>query len=426
MSGSWRTAVLILILAPCLLVVFAKIARAQDADSAETDTSVRDRERPEYDPLGVTLGAFRLYPEFSTFALLSDNVFAEDENARSDTVFGAEISGRLSSLWSSNALSLSFGADSLSYADFDELDRVNWRIGADGRLDVTRDFAASGAVSYAEQHEDLRNSELSAALAEPVPYTQASASFRAQNQFNRLRLSAGGSIDDFSYDNVALAAGGILDQSDRDRMVQEVFGRVDYATSPRSTVFFSVARNWRVYDQRPPDPGIVVDRNSVGLNALVGSSFDITRLIRGEVGVGYLQQDYDAPGVSDTSGFAFQSSVEWLIDPLVTLSFGAERGIRDANVPGAAAYIGNEVSLAVDYEFRRNIILGATLQGGVNEYRGVDREDDFIRIGASADYLINRSVSAFASLSRDRVTSNDELGREYDMDRFMAGLRLRR
>lgn len=423
----WRTAAPTLMLAFCLFLA-AKVAHAQEdeAESAANDanTSVRDRLRPEYDALGVTLGAFRLYPELSTFALASDNVFAEDENARSDTAFGIELSAALSSLWASNALSLSLAADSLSYADFHELDRFNWRVGADGRLDVTRNLQTTGAVSYAEQHEELRSSALSAGLAEPVPYTQASARLGAQNQFNRLRVSANATIDDYAYESVALQAGGTLDQGDRDRVVSQLIGRVVYSTSPRSTIFLSLARNWRVYDRRPPE--VLVDRNSSGWNALVGAGFDITRLIRGEVGVGYLSQDYDALGVEDTSGLAFQSSIEWLPDPLITVSLGAERGVRDANVPGAAAYIGNDLSLAVDYEFRRNIILGASLQGGVNDYRGLDREDDYVRIGASADYLINRSVSAFASVSRDRVTSNDDLGREYDLDRFMAGLRLRR
>jgi hypothetical protein len=422
-----------LVLTFCLLLLLAKTAQAQQTDAPQPDarndasdseTSVRDRDRPEYDPLGITLGAFRLYPELTTFVLASDNVFAEDEDPRSDTALGLELSARLASLWSSHALSMSLEADSLSYADFNELDRVNWSVGADGRLDVTRNFAATGAVSYADRHEELRNSELSDQLAEPGPYTQAGARLGAQNQFNRLRLSANASIDDYAYDSVALEAGGILDQSDRDRVVSQITGRADYSTSPRSTIFLAVARNWRVYDRRPPE--VLVDRNSAGWTALVGSSFDITRLIRGEVGVGYLSQDYDAPDVDDTSGLAFQSSIEWLPDPLITVSLGAERGIRDANVPGAAAYVGNELSLAVDYEFRRNIILGASLQGGVNDYRGLDREDNYVRIGASADYLINRSVSAFASVSRDRVTSSNDLGREYDLNRFMAGLRLRR
>ena len=47
-----------------------------------------------------------------------------------------------------------------------------------------------------------------------------------------------------------------------------------------------------------------------------GVAFEITRLITGEIGVGYFQQDYVDPIYTDPDGFDYHAALIWNPTPL--------------------------------------------------------------------------------------------------------------
>jgi hypothetical protein len=163
------------------------------------------------------------------------------------------------------------------------------------------------------------------------------------------------------------------------------------------------------------------------LEGLVGASFDLTHLVRGEVSIGYMEQSYDDPNLDAVTGLTTRTRVEWFADPLLTVTFTAARDVQDAGVSNAGGYITDGVGLDFDYELRRNIVLGLGLGYSRDNYNGIDREDDRSRIQASAQYLLNRNASLSFELGRfEQTTTGADPGREYEIDRALIALRLRR
>ncbi|MBP6689809.1 MAG: outer membrane beta-barrel protein, partial [Hyphomonadaceae bacterium] len=152
-----------------------------------------------------------------------------------------------------------------------------------------------------------------------------------------------------------------------------------------------------------------------------------TRLMRGEIGVGYLSQTYDEPGIGETSGLALRANLEWYPDELVTVSFGVSREVADAGAFGASSYVANNATFAIDYEWRRNVVFGFTTGYSLDDYNGIDREDTRSSAEVRADYLINRGAALFAEAGHYTQTSEGlQFGREYDINRVVIGIKLRR
>lgn len=402
-------------------------ASAQGDSNFERDrnVSVRGRARPEYDAAGVRMGGFRLYPEVTAAAEFTDNVFGTDANEEEDLIWHVNPSLDLRSQWTTHELNFALDAPSRFYSDFDDNNATDLIGAANGRLDVYRDFNVFGGARYAAMSEPLQSSPTALPLDEPIEYTQASGNLGFVKAFNRLRVSGEARHAVYDYDDGVLFDLTPVDQDDRDRTVTEFGMRADYAISPMTALFVAGSVNQRDYDLDPPDVG--VNRDSEGYEALVGASFDLTRLIRGELGVGYLNQEYDDPNVGDSSGLAVRSNLEWFPDELITVSLGAERSVRDAGAVGASSYISNDVSVGVDYEWRRNVILGASVGYSLDDYQGVDREDERWASEFSVDYLVNRGAALFIEAGHYEQSSDGLFqGREYTINRALIGIRLRR
>ncbi|MGD9965196.1 MAG: outer membrane beta-barrel protein [Hyphomonadaceae bacterium] len=403
-------------------------AVAQDGDNFNRDrnVSVRDRPKPEYDAAGIRMGGFRLYPELLVAGEYNDNIFATDgANVEEDFIWHITPSARLASQWSTHELNFSLAVPALIYSDFSDNNTTDVSVGVDGRLDVYRDFYFHGGASYSDRTEPLSSSPTSLPLAEPIEYTEAAANVGFVKAFNRLRISGEARMATADFEDGVFFNLTPAEQDDRDRTVVNYGLRADYAVSPLTAFFVAVGANTRDYDLDPPVT--IVNRDSEGYEALVGANFDLTRLIRGEIGVGYLSQTYDDPTVDETSGLAVRANVEWFPDELVTVSFGASREVADAGAFGASSYVANNASFAIDYEWRRNVVLGFNVGYSFDEYEGIDREDSRLATEFSADYLVDRGTAIFAQLGHYEQESDGlQFGRDYDINRVVVGIRLRR
>ena len=64
---------------------------------------------------------------------------------------------------------------------------------------------------------------------------------------------------------------------------------------------------------------MALNRDSDGWAVVGGSEFRLSNLAQGEVYVGYQEQSYDDPTLSDISGLAFGAGVDWFVTPLTTI-----------------------------------------------------------------------------------------------------------
>lgn len=404
----------------------AAVADPEDPFRRDRNHSVLERPRPEYAAPGVPAGGFRLFPEVEGAAVFNDNIFAAapEADAEQDVVY--ELRGRLDleSQWSSHAINIEAEVASREYSEFSDESTTDWMIGADGRLDILRGYFATVSVSHSELHETRDQEPLASGIASPVEYSATNAAFEIVRRFNRLMLSGRARYTEFDYEDADLVGGGVWDEDDRDRTVTEIGGRVEYALADDRSVFFALTHNTRDYrDAR----SAAVRRDSSGVEVLAGANFDLTHLVRGEVGIGYLDQSYDDPSLSSVSGLSSRFRVEWYVDPLVTVTLAGARAVEDASVLNAGGYLRDQVNLNVDYEWRRNVLAGLGAEYGRDDYNGIDRTDERQAFTGTLRYLMNRrSIFEFEIANAAQDSAGSESGREYEINELRLGVRLRR
>lgn len=367
-------------------------ASAQTAEIADDrNVSVRDRARPGYDAVGVRAGAFTVFPEASITGTYSDNIYATDTNTESDfiTTLGARVSAV--STWSRHSLNLRAGLAQQLYADNNDEDRLDWDVGADGRIDITRDTNISAGLSYAQLHEDRGAPNAIGNAAEPTEYSVFQANVAFSHRFNRVTSRIGATYADYDFDTVPLLGGGTLNQDFRNREQFTQFLRLGYDVSPDTNVYVQGTLNQRKYDQQPPV--VALNRDSDGYSIVAGADFRLTNLAQGGVYVGYQSQDYDDPTLPEIDGLAFGASVDWFVTPLTTVRFEAASSVEETISAGASGYTDNSVGLRIDHELMRNVILGGRASFAKQDYEGIGRTDDVTRAGLSVDYLLNRNLS---------------------------------
>ena len=188
-----------------------------------------------------------------------------------------------------------------------------------------------------------------------------------------------------------------------------------------------------LYDQsfRPQFDNVKQDAD--GVNLAGGVNFDLTRLARGEIAVGYLYQEYDTPGTPADSGVAFSANLQYFPPPLTPIRLSADRSSAPASVAGSPGGISLDGSISVDHELLRNLVLSAGAQAGQTDYRNFrinnafsNRTDRSYGGSLGATYLMNRLVSLEAQYAYVDYRSTDALRRSYTDNRLSLTLRLTR
>lgn len=379
------------------------------AQEAEDSVSVRERPRPEYDPLGMRLGGFNLNAELNLGIASTDNLFAEPSGAQDDDmIYTVRPWARLASGWSRHAVSVEGGATFKSHADFSSEDADTHFIRGVGRLDVGSSTAITGVIGSAHEVEPRTDPD-SPLTPAPVEYDRNDMSLMLSHTFNRFRVSVEAAQSEYEFEGL---------QAFRDNDETVLRGRLEAEITPRLGFIFQATHDERDYDNAPV-------LNSEGQTYLAGVAVNLTDLMRGELTVGQFERDYDALGSTD--GLAVAGELEWYVTRLTTLTFNADRNAEDV-VGGATGlpYIETRFGARVDHELRRNVILTASMQTGQREYDLVDRDDDFFYGEVGADYILNRRVALEARFRRDEVESSGAAAyRDYEVNTLSLGVSLR-
>jgi hypothetical protein len=354
------------------------------------NTSVRQRPRPDYEAAGARMGGFLLFPKVTVGVVHDDNIYALPNNEESDWIFSIRPSVQLASQWSRHALNVTAHVDSVSYADHDDENFTGWGVDADGRLDVTRNTVLDGAANYSEQIEPRTSLEAQRGSREPIEYSTARFEVGGTHTFNRLRLNASFEQIDYDYEDGVTLLGNVLDQDFRDARNSTVILRGDYSISPDTFLFVKAAWNEHDYDQQPILA--INSRDSDGWELTVGADFDLSNLMRGQIEIGALEQNFDSPQYGSFSGGQIRGSLEYFPTQLTTITFSASRNVQDSGIINAPAYLSTAVGAQVDHELLRNVILTARIDYEHADYRGIDREDDRYNFSLGGTYLLNRNV----------------------------------
>lgn len=381
--------------------------------------AVRDRPQPAYDPLGIRAGGFTVFPQLQSGVVHDDNVFAAEENRQPATTLRVAPEVLVRSNWSRHALETRARAEIDRNLDFDSENTTDWSLGAAGRLDIVRGVDITLAADYAHDHEARTAAGAGPVARRPITFDLASASLAATRTRGRLRLRADAAVLRYDYRDGLNDAGAVIEQDDRNRTVARLTGRADYALSPATALFFQVARDDRDYRIVAWSP----ERSSSGHEALAGVDFELGALIRGEVAAGYIRQDFQDTAYGDLDGFSGRARLSWFPTQLTTLTASAARSVEDTGVIGSAGALRTDLSIGVDHELLRNLILTAETAWSEDDYNGLDRTDTRFAAGFNAVYRLNRHYGLTAGLAYlDQSSSGAAVGPGYRSTRLSVAV----
>jgi len=404
-----------------LAMALIGVADAQTYDRGR-NMSVTQRERPDYQALGIDAGGFRIFPRWQAQAAYTSNLFARDTNVESDTYFAISPSVEAVSKWGRHQLQANATLRLRRYIDHPSENQNGWALRTYGRLDVHGQDAITGTLEAQKQYEERSSSQSPNSAAKPLPINIYAATVRGIHDFNRVRISSGLVVRQYDYHNVASLSGGVVNVQGRDRILYTPDVKVEYAISPDSAVFLDTSytkTNYRLTD--------VTNHGSKQVQVLGGANFDLTALARGEIGLGYVMRKYDDSSFSRTRGFAATANVEYFPTRTTTVTLNLRRTVEDAIDFDGGGFFLTTATLAVDHELRRNILLNASANYEGQKYQSLDRRNRTTRFEVGGTYLLNRGIGlnfTVAQIQRNSSGVNKLLG--FDETRAALGVVLQR
>ncbi len=386
--------------------------------------AVATRARPDFDPKGIRLGAILLHPGVAAELGTDSNVFYNDANEEEDIVAALRPRLEAATTWSRHSLSAAVGLDDHRYQDNDSENHTDLYVNGEGRLDVQRGTYLILGGQQQRLTERRGDPDSPLASVKPLRYETRSAYLTGVHELNRARLSLRLERLNLNYKDAPLIGGGVADQDQRDQTTTIATGRLEYALSPGTALVAQVAANMRDYTLKPPLAQF--DRDSEGSTYLLGVNTDLSRLVRGELTVGYLQQDYDDPALKDAKGLALEGNIEYFASPLTTVTLGASRTVEETLTTGASSFVATEATARVDHELRRNIILTGGIGMLNRDFQGMSRDDDLTRADLGARFLLNRRMELGARWRYERQQSSGPVADpEFDANRFVVSASVR-
>ena len=407
MSNKQRAINFSLVIITLVLVGYYEVAPAQTATQQlardqragfrpqpERGETVTNRPRPELDPLGVHAGGFFIYPHLGLQEFYNDNIFATDSNEEDDFITLISPRVDVTSDWTRHAFDLYAKAAIARYADQTDEDFEDFSVGTNGRLDITQRAKLRAGVSYDRLHEGRGSpDDVGGRTAlEPTLFDVGSVFLTYQQWLGRFLLESGGEVYRLAYDNVGTEAGGIIINDDRDRSLYAGHLKMGYEFMPGYTAFARGEVDYRQYDDLCCR-GALFDRDSDGYLIEVGTDFDVTAVLFGDVAIGYRSQDYDDPRFDTIGDVAGRASLTWNPTGLTTVSALITRGeVIETTQSASAAIFNTEGRVTVDHELLRNLLLRAVVSVSDDDFQDVDRSDTYVRAGFGAKYLMNRYI----------------------------------
>lgn len=414
--------------------VLASPALAQQSDATDSlgsvssenpfgrdrNVSVLERPRPDYTPEPIQLGALEVMPRIAVGTGYDDNLYAQRDDRIGDGY--VRIRPRLSINRPSPNLRLTVNGelDLLRYFDRASENATQYNFDAHALYTIARDTNLSVTASHGRYSQERVSPDSPTNAVHPTRFTITDGSATLSHVFNRLRVRGVLDVENRNYRDGRTPAGDTVDQDFRDHTTVTGTAISEYALNPSIALFLAGSYNERDYRTRI---GPVPARDSHGIELAAGSSFELGRMMRGSLRLGYLQQNYRAEQFHAVKGLLVRGELAYFMTPLVTVTATVDRSVSETGVLGATGYLKTTATLRADYELLRSLILGVSAELEKRDFQNLDRNDDRWTLRAGASYLVSKRVALRGDFQRRSQSSWGALpGREFIDNRVSVGV----
>ena len=304
--------------------------------------TVETRPRPDYDPLGVRLGGFRLDGFVEAGMGYDSNIFATKDNVKSDGYAQESGTVQLSSDWTRHAVGASAIIDLRQYLSRSDLNWTDWNVGGFGRYDIDPRSNVDFRYRHYQEHLDVYNFDVqSAGISKPVPFDSDEVQVSGSTRFNRLGLTAIGLYRTFRFEDTDIGGVRQLDLGRNfDTVIGTLGGELRLHSGPLRDRHGAVAGH-RLREEHLPraataSPG---RRCSASNTTSTASGPDASA-------VGWQQRDYNGPQIKTLEGPAVEGRLSWSPTQLTTVTFNVSRTHRGVDPAGRVSYLRTSAGVA--------------------------------------------------------------------------------
>jgi hypothetical protein len=382
--------------------------------------SVTSRERTRLEDNAHQIGAFLVNPQIAIGATYNDNIYATDTDKRGDVFLTVRPTIDVRSTWSRHGLNVSAYYDRDVHAEYTGEDVSQYGAAVDGRYDISRQTRAYLGIDVARSAETRGSLSSFLRSVEPVRFNSFIANGALEQDLGSLRLRGEGRFRRVTYGDAALPDGTILDQQFRNFDIYSGTLQASYDLNTLTSFVLRGTLEQRRYDLRPGDVGFdpltSTDRSGNSSLLEIGVTREITTLLSGTVRIGYLRFRYPDPRLNDLDGISYYANINWNITPLTTVRAIAQRRVDETTSPITAGNLRDEVSISVDHELLRQVILHADARKGwINPSIAdgvttvLDTSSQETEFGIGARYYVGRKLRFDAGYTYQQRTSDNPL-----------------
>ena len=284
------------------------------------------------------------------------------------------------------------------------VDRPDFTGHVDGRLDVTQDTDLTAQARLRVATDNPGSPNIQAGLARYPVYATFGGTLGFDQRFNRLQISGGATVDRTVYQNSELTDGETSSNDDRDYNQYGGISRVSYELKPGLKPFVEVEGDDRVHDLAVDRSGF--QRDSTGGYAKAGTSFEFTRLLIGEIAVGWTERSYADPRLNRLDGLLTSGSLIWNVTGLTTAKFITDTQVAETTLPNTSGIFVHTYTVEVDHDFRRWLTAIGKFTYGTYDYEGDSRKDQTYSVEGDLIYKMTRNLWIKGSLRHDILDSN--------------------
>lgn len=384
-----------LLLLGAALLPMAGVAHAQSsgpvrASDEPLDVDVADRPRPDYAPIGGRIGSFFLYPRLDLSAQYNSNLLATQTNTISDEVFDVRPSIDFQSQWTRNRLDFNAYFDQTLHGKYTTENFSQYGGSVTGDYDAGHSTfidATASASRLTEPRTDINAAFVSDSRT-PIRFSNLGLNVSLRREFSRLGVTVNGSVVKQRFDDGVAFDGTPLPQGFRDNTYLDgsIEGRYLIGAGTRLVARAEVGSI--DYDE---NPYAGFDRNSRSYRIEGGLAVDITRLIHGEVRVGYFKEDNFDPRFLDDTGISFSANVLYNPTARTSIRLIADRSVEPSASTVSSGDVRSTLSLNVDQELLPNLV--GTLYGryaNINPQGPISDADEYEGRAGLQYYLSRR------------------------------------
>ena len=353
------------------------------------NTSVIEKARPDYAPLGINVGSFVVLPRVEAGVGASDNIYVTQEDRTAAGFADITPSIRINSDWSRNAVQLVGGGDFQRYFGQSRRNQNSWNFGSNGTYEIGDDIKLTGEANVAQRYESPYSGDVNSTFSVLSKYLTSYLSASGAYTSGRIRGTLAVDRTTLQFSAVDFGGGLSGSQAFRDREVYRVTGEFEYAFSPSISAYAQATYNEIDYDNR--QAANLPKRDSTGYRIIAGLNFDLASFLRGTLGAGYVLRNYKSSSYDSVDGPSLEASLEYFPSGLTTLTLRLRRLLEDSSVGSNTPFFDNRISARVDHELLQNLLVYGQAEYGRIHYIGVSSNRNFYTIGAGGTYLATRS-----------------------------------